>query len=60
MLGAPDLTDDYWLYGGSQEAIETSIRNGRMGVMPAHKDLLSPERIHVLAAYVYSLSHEQR
>jgi cytochrome c oxidase cbb3-type subunit 3 len=59
MLGAPDLTDDYWLYGGSQEAIETSIRNGRMGVMPAHKDLLSPERIHVLAAYVYSLSHEQ-
>ena len=59
MLGAPDLTDDYWLYGGIQEAIETSIRNGRMGVMPAHKDLLSPERIHVLAAYVYSLSHEQ-
>jgi cytochrome c oxidase cbb3-type subunit 3 len=59
MLGAPDLTDDYWLYGGSQEAIETSIRNGRMGVMPAHKDLLNPERIHVLAAYVYGLSHEQ-
>ena len=59
MLGAPDLTDDYWLYGGSQEAVETSIRGGRMGVMPAHKDLLSPQRIHVLAAYVYSLSHEQ-
>lgn len=59
MLGAPDLTDDYWLYGGSQEAVETSIRSGRMGMMPAHKDLLSAERIHVLAAYVYSLSHEQ-
>lgn len=59
MLGAPDLTDDYWLYGGSQEAVETSVRSGRMGVMPAHKDLLSAERIHVLAAYVYSLSHEQ-
>jgi cytochrome c oxidase cbb3-type subunit 3 len=59
MLGAPDLTDDYWLYGGSQETVEASIRNGRMGVMPAHKDLLSPERIHVLAAYVYGLSHEQ-
>jgi cytochrome c oxidase cbb3-type subunit 3 len=59
MLGAPDLTDDYWLYGGSQDIVETSIRNGRMGVMPAHKDLLGPQRIHVLAAYVYSLSHEQ-
>ncbi|MFZ5491274.1 MAG: cytochrome-c oxidase, cbb3-type subunit III [Pseudomonadota bacterium] len=59
MLGAPDLTDDYWLYGGSQETVEASIRNGRMGVMPAHKDLLSPERIHVLSAYVYGLSHEQ-
>jgi cytochrome c oxidase cbb3-type subunit 3 len=59
MLGAPDLTDEYWLYGGSQDAVEASIRNGRMGVMPAHKDLLSPQRIHVLAAYVYSLSHEQ-
>lgn len=59
MLGAPDLTDDYWLYGGSQQVVETTIRGGRMGMMPAHKDLLSAERIHVLAAYVYGLSHEQ-
>jgi cytochrome c oxidase cbb3-type subunit 3 len=59
MLGAPDLTDDYWLYGGSQETVETSIRGGRMGMMPAHKGLLSAERIHVLSAYVYGLSHEQ-
>ena len=59
MLGAPDLTDDYWLYGGSEQIIQTSIRDGRQGVMPAQKDLLSAERIHVLAAYVYGLSHEQ-
>lgn len=59
MLGAPDLTDDYWLYGGSEQIIQTSIRDGRQGVMPAQKDLLSAERIHVLAAYVYSLSHAQ-
>ena len=59
MLGAPDLTDDYWLYGGSEQIIQTSIRDGRQGVMPAQKDLLSAQRIHVLAAYVYSLSHEQ-
>lgn len=59
MLGAPDLTDDYWLYGSSEQIIQTSIRDGRQGVMPAQKDLLSAERIHVLTAYVYSLSHEQ-
>lgn len=59
MLGAPDLTDDYWLYGGSEQIIQTSIRDGRQGVMPAHQHLLGAERIHVLAAYVYGLSHEQ-
>lgn len=59
MLGAPDLTDDYWLYGSSEPIIQASIRDGRMGVMPAQKDLLGAERIHVLAAYVYGLSHEQ-
>jgi cytochrome c oxidase cbb3-type subunit 3 len=56
MLGAPNLTDDAWLYGASLADIEQSIRNGRQGVMPAHKDLLSEEKIHVLAAYVISLS----
>ncbi|MDX1692999.1 MAG: cytochrome-c oxidase, cbb3-type subunit III [Ketobacteraceae bacterium] len=56
MLGAPDLTDDTWLYGSSEEAIITAITKGRQGEMPAFKDQLSPEKIHVLAAYVYSLS----
>ncbi len=56
-LGAPNLTDDIWLYGGSFEAVTHSIRNGRAGMMPAHKDLLNDEKIHLIAAYVYSLSH---
>ncbi|MFC6673589.1 cytochrome-c oxidase, cbb3-type subunit III [Marinobacterium aestuariivivens] len=55
-LGAPNLTDDTWLYGGSFEQVAHSIRNGRAGVMPAHKDLLSDDKIHLIAAYVYSLS----
>lgn len=55
-LGAPDLTDNAWLYGGDLKAIQTSIMEGRSGKMPAFADLLSPERIHVLTAYVYSLS----
>ena len=55
-LGAPNLTDNIWLYGGSPKTIEKTIREGRKGVMPAHKKLLSKEKIHLLAAYVKSLS----
>lgn len=57
-LGAPNLTDNIWLYGGSFEQIAHTIRNGRAGVMPAHKDLLSDDKIQLIAAYVYSLSHK--
>ena len=57
-LGAPNLTDDTWLYGGSFEQIAHTIRNGRAGVMPAHQALLSEDKIHLIAAYVYSLSQE--
>jgi cytochrome c oxidase cbb3-type subunit III len=56
-LGAPNLTDDVWLYGGSFEAVTHTIRSGRAGMMPAHKDLLSDDKIHLIAAYVYSLSN---
>lgn len=57
MLGAPNLKDDVWLYGSSEEAIKESILKGRQGVMPAHKDLISEEKIKLLTAYVYSLSN---
>jgi cytochrome c oxidase cbb3-type subunit 3 len=55
-MGAPNLTDDVWLYGGSEAAIAEGLYKGRNGKMPAHRDLLGPERIRILAAYVYSLS----
>ena len=55
-LGAPDLTDRVWLYGGSPRVVAKSIREGRRGRMPAHKDFLGEARVHLLAAYVYSLS----
>jgi len=57
MIGAPRLNDNIWLYGGNIETIEETIRGGRGGQMPAHADLLSEERIQLIAAYVYSLSH---
>lgn len=56
-MGAPDLTDDYWLYGSSKDAIENSIANGRHGVMPAHRELLGETRSRLVAAYVWSLSN---
>jgi cytochrome c oxidase cbb3-type subunit 3 len=58
-LGAPDLTDDAWLYGGSAAVISESISNGRQGAMPAHKELLSENQIHILTAYVLGFSARQ-
>lgn len=57
-LGAPNLTDNIWLYGGSPRVVEQSIRHGRAGVMPAWKDILGEEKVHVISAYVYSLSQD--
>ena len=55
-IGAPNLTDNVWLYGGSLPTITESISKGRNGRMPAHGELLSEERIQLISAYVYSLS----
>jgi cytochrome c oxidase cbb3-type subunit 3 len=57
-LGAPNLTDDIWLYGGNPEAIMQTIRQGRNGNMPAHENLLNEDRRRLLAAYVAGLSAE--
>lgn len=55
-LGAPNLTDPSWLYGGSATRIAESIANGRSGVMPAHREFLGEAKVHLLAAYIYGLS----
>lgn len=52
MLGAPNLSDDIWLYGGLLKNIETTIALGRSGKMPAHSNLLSQDEARVLAAYL--------
>lgn len=56
-IGAPNLTDHVWLHGGTLEDIETTIRDGRRGHMPVWSRRLNADQIHVLAAYVYHLSH---
>ena len=55
-LGAPNLTDDYWLYGWGEAAIVSAIQNGKNNVMPPQSPKLSAEQIRVVAAYVLSLS----
>jgi cytochrome c oxidase cbb3-type subunit 3 len=57
-LGAPNLTDDDWLHGGAEADIRDVIVNGRVSQMPAQNDVLSPDRIRVLVAYVLSLGNE--
>ena len=53
--GAPNLTDEIWLYGGSKPAVVESIRTGRGGAMPAWAGRLDPVTIKALAVYVHSL-----
>ncbi len=55
-IGSANLTDNIWLYGGSAGVIKQTITNGRNGHMPAHKNFLGEDKVHLLAAYVYSLS----
>ena len=59
-IGAPNLTDKAWLYGGSEAAIVETVTKGRMGMMPAQDKVLSPEKIQLLTAYVWSLSNSQQ
>ena len=66
-VGAPNLTDGTWLYGGTESAITETVVNGRntnlaegARTMPSFAAMLSKERIHVVAAYVWGLSHPQQ
>lgn len=53
-LGAPNLTDREWLYGGEREEIRRQIHNGRNGVMPTWEDRFSPGLAKALAVYVHA------
>ncbi|WP_181297424.1 cytochrome-c oxidase, cbb3-type subunit III [Pseudomonas sp. Q2-TVG4-2] len=57
-MGAPDLTDNVWLYGSSFGQIQQTLRYGRNGRMPAQEHILGNDKVHLLAAYVYSLSQQ--
>ena len=59
-LGAPNLTDEVWLYGSTEATIVETVMKGRSNVMPAHREFLGEQRAHILAAYVYGLSKPQK
>ncbi len=58
---APNLTDDDWIFGGSYDAIQQTVVNGRHGIMPAKggNAALTDADVTALANYVLSLSGEQ-
>ncbi|TLX57239.1 cytochrome-c oxidase, cbb3-type subunit III [Stutzerimonas nosocomialis] len=57
-MGAPNLTDRVWLYGSSFGQVQQTLRYGRNGHMPAQEQHLGNDKVHLLAAYVYSLSRQ--
>ncbi len=59
VMGSANLTDNTWLHGGTLVDIQETIRKGRMSQMPAHKDILGAEKVHLVALYVYSLSQDK-
>jgi cytochrome c oxidase cbb3-type subunit III len=60
LLGAPNLTDRTWLHGSAETVVIDTITRGRSSHMPAHKGLLSEAKIHLLTAYVLSLSRQSK
>jgi len=56
-MGAPNLTDNIWLYGSTYEWIRETVEHGRQNEMPAQEGRLTDDQIQILAAYVYSLSN---
>lgn len=54
-LGAPNLADAIWLYGGDKASIMQQVTNPRHGVMPAWQSRLPDETIKALTIYVHSL-----
>lgn len=57
LLGAPNLTDRTWLYGGSLATVMDTINRGRTNQMPPFGELLGEGKVHLLAAYVWGLSN---
>lgn len=56
LVGAPNLTDNFWIYGGDMASIDETLRNGRQGVMPHWEERLSLADRKVLTLYIAELA----
>jgi cytochrome c oxidase cbb3-type subunit 3 len=54
-MGAPNLSDQIWLYGGRKEDVLETLNTGRGGMMPSWKDRLDETTVKSLAVYVHGL-----
>ena len=59
-VGAPNLTDNIWLHGFGADFIVKMINEGKTNVMPSQKSKLTEDQLHVLAGYVWGLSHPSK
>lgn len=57
MLGAPDLTNDVWLYGGEFDVLRKAVLEGHNGMMPAHEPIIGEMRSRLVAAWVWAQSN---
>lgn len=60
MMGAPNLTNKAWLYGSSEATIIETVTHGRQNQMPSFKEFLGEDKVHLLAAYVVSLTKDKK
>ena len=59
-LGAPDLTDTFWIYGGDDDSLYRTIWHGRQGWMPAWEDRLTVTDRKLLTIYLQDLAERDR
>jgi cytochrome c oxidase cbb3-type subunit 3 len=57
LMGAPNLTDKIWLHGSGIDAVTEAINKGRSGHMPTFKGIIAEDKLHLIAAFVWSLSN---
>jgi cytochrome c oxidase cbb3-type subunit 3 len=60
LMGAPNLTDNIWLYGSSEASITETILNGRQNIMPAQGGILTEDQIRMLTAWVWGQSNKSK
>lgn len=57
-IGAPDLTDDVWIYGGDDGSLFTTVHDGRQGWMPTWEGRLTGTERKILTVYIQNMQRQ--